>query len=95
MYNKHIHSKKHVAKSVVYIFKGLKMASKTATELTDIFLLSMVKHGCMVQDPADADNFIFAKLPKKVYDKRCKAALAEAIAIADAHDLDSINTVAH
>ncbi len=71
------------------------MASKLSTELTDILLLSMVKHGCMVQDPADADNFIFTKLPKKVYDKRYKAALAEAIAIADAHDLDNINTVAH
>lgn len=71
------------------------MISKTATELTDILLLSMVKHGCMVQDPRDADNFIFTKLPKKVYDKRYKAALAEAIAIADAHDLDTINTFAN
>jgi hypothetical protein len=71
------------------------MASKTATELTDILLLCMVKHGCMVQDPKDADNFIFTKLPKKVYDRRYKVALAEAISIADAHDLDNINAVAH
>jgi hypothetical protein len=71
------------------------MASKLSTEITDIFLLAMTKHGVMKQDPKDADNFIFIKLPKKVYEKRHAAAVAEAMAIAEALDLDNINTFAN
>ncbi len=69
--------------------------SKQATEITDILLLAMCKHGVMRQDPADADNFIFVKLPQKVYAKRHAAAVAEALAIADSLDLDTINTFAN
>jgi hypothetical protein len=64
-------------------------SNNLAVTATDVILLAMLKHKVMQQDPADANNFIFIKLPKKVYAKRFAAAEAEAHAIMQNTNTDS------